>query len=194
MENSPINKLLTLPEFKPFSGKKAFEILKKASNNLSILDSRRRQNLLRAVSSLGLIRKEDSQMLYELQEMICTNCGKCCLNRVVKFKKRELKLISSTIGINYKKLKRKLRAFPLGDNSFRVICHPCYFKKDMSCIISELKPEDCRFFPTNQIIKAISESHYNHFPSCEIVDELLTRLVISRVEEEENFQSVNNLQ
>jgi hypothetical protein len=112
----------------------------------------------------------------------------------VRFKKRELKLISAAIGINYKKLKHRLRAFPLGDNSFKIICQPCYFKKDMSCIISELKPDDCRFFPTNQIIKAISENRFDHFPSCEIVDELLTRLVIFRVEEEENFQRISNSQ
>ncbi len=194
MENSPINKLVSLPKFKPFSGKKAFEILKKASDKLSIPDSGKRQNLLKAVSSLGIIRKEDSQMLYELQEKICTNCGKCCLNRVVRFKKRELKLISGTIGINYKKLKHKLRAFPLGDNSFKIVCKPCFFKKDVGCIISDTKPDDCRLFPTNRILKAISENQYDHIPSCEIVDELLTRLVIYRVEEEENFQRINNSQ
>ena len=193
MDNSPINKLVSLPGFKPFSGEKAFEILKKASDKISLTDSGKK-NLLKAVSSLGIISEEDSRMLYELQAKICTKCGECCSNRVVKIKKRELKLISEKLGITYKKLKHKLRAFPMGDNSFKIVCQPCIFKKEMSCIISELKPDDCRFFPTNYIIKAISEHHYDQLPSCEIVDELLTRLVIRRVEEEENFQRIKNSQ
>jgi len=193
MDNSPINKLVSLPGFKPFSGKKAFEILKKASDKISLTDSgTQTQNLLKAVSSLGIIRKEDIRMLYELQEKICTKCGECCSNRVVKIRKRELKLISEKLGITYKKLKHKLRALPSGDNSFKIVCQPCIFKKGIGCIISELKPDDCRFFPTNYIIKAISEHHYDQLPSCEIVDELLTQLVICRVEEEENFLRINN--
>lgn len=192
MDNSPINKLVSLPEFKPFSGKKAFEILQKATSKLTLTDSETKKNLLKSVSSLGIILKEDVQMFLEIQENHCTKCGECCSNRIVNFKKRELKQISANIGINYKKLKHKLRAIPIGNNSFNIICRPCLFYKDKSCIIPHLKPEDCRGFPTNQITKTISEHRFEHLPSCDVVDELLTGLVISRVEEEEKFEHKNN--
>jgi Fe-S-cluster containining protein len=187
MNNSPIDRLLSLPEFKPFSGKKAFKILQNATKKLKITSSEK-DKILKAVSSLGIITNEDTKMFLEIQENLCTGCGECCTNRTINIKKQELKQISDNVHINYKKLKRKLRALPKGNNTFDIICNPCFFYKENKCIIHQLKPEDCKVFPTNNIIRAISEQKYELLPSCNIVEDLLTKLVISRVKEEEEYE------
>lgn len=180
-------RLMQTEGFKPFSGPHAFRVLEKAKARLN-LDKVDMNDLLLAVSSLGLLLETEMALIYALQDQICTRCGNCCTeNTSLRAQKQELKQIAELKNISYKKLKKKVKARPSNDGAMRVSRRPCPFYED-GCSVYQIRPGVCRAYPTNKLLAALAGG-YNEYPvNCEISDELLAELVIKRALEEKMFR------
>ena len=92
-QSSPLIRLMQTEGFKPFSGPDAIRVYQKAKTRLN-MESIREDDLLNAVSSLGVLLETEIALMYALQDQICTNCGKCCTdNKSLRLPKTELKQI-----------------------------------------------------------------------------------------------------
>lgn len=180
-------KLMQTEGFKPFSGPHAFRVLEKAKSRLN-LEKVEMNDLLKAVSSLGLLLETEMALIYALQDQICTRCGNCCTeNTSLKAQKLELKQIAERKGSSYKKLKKKIKARPRKDGTMRVSRRPCPFYED-GCSVYDIRPGVCRAYPTNKLLAALGGG-YNQYPvNCEISDDLLAEIVIKRALEEKMFR------
>ena len=185
-EPSPLMKLMQTEGFKPFSGPHAFRVLEHAKARLN-LEKVEMNDLLKAVSSLGLLLETEMALIYALQDQICTRCGNCCTeNRSLKTQKLELKSIAEFKNTSYKKLKKKIKARPLNDGTMRVSRRPCPFYDD-GCSVYKVRPGVCRAYPTNDLLAALGGT--GPYPeSCEISDDLLAEIVIKRALEEKMFR------
>jgi Fe-S-cluster containining protein len=184
---SPLRRLMQTEGFKPFSGPHAFRVLEKAKARLD-LEKVDMNDLLLAVSSLGLLLETEMALIYALQDQICTKCGKCCTdNTSLKAQKEELKRIAAYKNLSYKKLKKRTRARPRKDGTMRVTRRPCPFYDD-GCSVYDIRPGVCRAYPTNKLLAALAGG-YNQYPeNCEIADDLLAELVIKRALEEKMYR------
>lgn len=185
--SSPLMRLMQTEGFKPFSGPHAFRVLEKAKSRLD-LDKVEMNDLLLAVSSLGLLLETEMALIYALQDQICTRCGNCCTeNTSLRAQKQELKQIAEFKSISYKKLKKKIKARPRKDGSMRVTRRPCPFYEN-GCSVYHIRPGVCRSYPTNKLLAALAGG-YNQYPeNCEIADDLLAELVIKRALEEKMYR------
>jgi Fe-S-cluster containining protein len=173
--------------FKPFSGPHAFRVLEKAKERL-YLEKVEMNDLLLAVSSLGLLLETEMALIYALQDQICTRCGKCCIdNTSLNAQKEELKSIADYKNTSYKKLKKSIRASPRKNGTLRFTRRPCPFYED-ECTVYNIRPGVCRAYPTNKLLAAIS-GRINQYPeNCEIADDLLAELAIKRALEEKMYR------
>ena len=180
-------RLMQTEGFKPFSGPHAFRVLEKAKARLN-LEKVDMNDLLLAVSSLGLLLETEMALIYALQDQICTKCGKCCTeNTSLRAQKQELKRIAEVKSISYKKLKKKVKARPKKNGTLTVSRRPCPFYED-GCSVYDVRPGVCRAYPTNKLLSALGGG-YNEYPvKCEIADDLLAELVIKRALEEKMFR------
>jgi Fe-S-cluster containining protein len=180
-------RLMQTEGFNPFSGPHAFRVLEKAKARLD-LEKVEMNDLLLAVSSLGLLLETEMALIYALQHQICTRCGKCCShNTSFKAQKEELKRIAAYKNLSYKKLKKRIRARPRKDGTLRVTRRPCPFYED-GCSVYDIRPGVCRAYPTNKLLASLAGG-YNQYPeNCEIADDLLAELVIKRALEEKMYR------
>ena len=185
--SSPLMRLMQNEGFKPFSGPHAFRVLEKAKARLN-LDKVEMNDLLLAVSSLGLLLETEMALIYSLQDQICTQCGNCCTeNTSLRAQKQELKRIAEAKSISYKKLKKKIKARPKKNGTMTVSRRPCPFY-EKGCSVYDIRPGVCRAYPTNKLLAALAGG-YNQYPEkCEIADDLLAELVIKRALEEKMFR------
>lgn len=172
--------------FKPFSGPNAFRVLEKAKERLD-LEKVEMSDLLKSVSSLGLLLETEMALIYALQDQICTKCGWCCTeNTSLRAQKQELKNIAERKGSSYKKLKRRIKARPRKDGTMRVTRRPCPFYED-GCSVYDIRPGVCRAYPTNKLLAALAGN--GEYPvKCEIADALLAEIVIKRALEEKMYR------
>ena len=186
-ESSPLMRLMQNEGFKPFSGPHAFRVLEKAKARLN-LDKVEMNDLLLAVSSLGLLLETEMALIYALQDQICTRCGNCCTdNSSLRVPKQELKRIAEAQGISYKKLKKKIRARPRKNGTMGITRRPCPFYED-GCGVYNVRPGVCRAYPTNKLLAALGGDYPQYPAKCEIADDLLAELVIKRALEEQMFR------
>lgn len=180
-------KLMQTEGFKPFSGPHAFRVLEKAKSRLN-MEKVEMNDLLKAVSSLGMLLETEMALIYALQDQICTRCGNCCTeNTSLKAQKLELKRIAERKGSSYKKLKKKIKARPNKDGTMRISRRLCPFY-EKGCSVYDIRPGVCRAYPTNKLLAALGGG-YNQYPeNCEISDDLLAELVIKRALEEKMFR------
>lgn len=185
-EPSPLDQIFQNPDFKPFSGPKAFEVLAKANNKVDIsqVDA---GDLLKAVSSLGLLREKDVALMYTLQQDICLRCGACCSeNSPMKVSKSGLKAVARQQRTGYKKIKKEIKARPNGDGTLSIRRNPCPFLKDNECIVYQARPAVCRNYPADEVASFIIDE--GKYPGkCPIADNLLVEVVIQRALEEKMF-------
>ena len=181
-ETSPLTRLMQTEGFRPFSGPDAFRVLAKAKERFN-MEKMEMDDILKAVSSLGILMETEMALIYALQDQICTRCGWCCTeNTSLRASKDELKRIAAYKKSSYKKLKKRIRARPRKDRTLRVTRHPCPFYED-GCSVYPIRPGVCRSYPTNKILSALAgEGPYPD--KCEISDDLLAELVIKRALEE----------
>lgn len=180
---SPLTWLLTRPGFRPFSGPRAFMVLERAKARLN-LDQLNMEDLLKAVSSLGTLTESEAALVYALQDQMCVRCGACCRdNAPLKVSKQELEALAAHTGESYKKLKRRVRATPKGDGTFRVSRRPCPFLEGSLCGVHQRRPAACRGYPAEGVLAALGEG--KPLPDlCPISDELLAEIVVKRALEE----------
>ncbi len=181
-ETSPLTRLMQTEGFKPFSGPDAFRVLAKAKERVN-LEKMEMDDVLNAVSSLGVLMETEIALIYALQDQICTRCGWCCTeNTSLRASKEELKSIAAFKKSSYKKLKKRIRARPRKDRTLRVTRHPCPFY-EYGCSVYPIRPGVCRSYPTNKLLSALAGD--GPYPDkCEISDNLLAELVIKRALEE----------
>jgi len=190
MKKSPLDLIFERSDFKPFSGKRALKILQKAKSNLSTPPFKL-DDILKAVSSLGVISDNEIKLLLTLQEKICIKCGDCCRDRrLINISKNELNKIALYKNKSYKKMKQELKAIPLGDGRFR-ITQPCKFLKGNRCDIYNSRPSTCIRFPTSEILNYLIAREDNI--TCPIVDELFEEIVFKRVIEETLYKKNQSL-
>ena len=181
-QQSPLMRLMQTDGFKPFSGSDAIRVYGKARERLN-MDKVEEDDLLKAVSSLGVLLETEIALLYALQDKLCTNCGVCCTeNRPMRLTKIELKQIAEKQNISYKKLKKQIHARPNNNGTFTISRKPCAFYKD-GCTIYNFRPPICRSYPASKLLKALGGK--GKYPEeCPISDDLLVELVIKRALEE----------
>ena len=180
---SPLTRIMMHPDFKAFSGPSAFRVLEKAKARLNVgqVDVR---DLLIAVSSLGALTENEVALIYALQDHACKRCGACCReNASLKVSKLQLKAMSDLTGENYKKLKRRTRAQPNRDGTMRLSRRPCPFLEGTLCSVYAARPDECRGYPANSVLRALADGQ--PIPQrCPISDDLLVEIVIKRALEE----------
>lgn len=184
-EKSPLDRLLAREDFKPFAGPHAFRVLELSKKRLKMppIDE---GDVLKAVSSLGVILETEVAMMLALQQSLCTRCGNCCRGRgSIRFKKEELQNISDVTRIEYKKLKDRLKAAPMGDGTF-VVQQPCPFLGGNLCRIYAVRPGTCRGYPANELLSSMGQN--KPFDDCPIADPMLAELVVKRVLEEQMWK------
>ncbi len=184
-EKSPLDRLLARPDFKPFSGRHAFRVLYMAKRKLNIppVDE---ADVLKAVSSLGIMLETEVAMMVALQQTLCMRCGDCCRKRgQIRVKKEELQTIADAFHMEYKRLKDRVKATPLGDGTF-AITQPCPFLKGNMCGIYSVRPGTCRGYPANDLLTSMGNE--NPFEDCHIADPLLAEVVVKRVLEEQMWK------
>jgi Fe-S-cluster containining protein len=184
-EKSPLDRLLARQDFKPFSGPHAFSVLKLSKTMLK-MPPVREEDILKAVSSLGIILETEVTMMVALQQALCQRCGNCCRDRgQIRLKKEELKNIGDAFHIEYKRLKDRLKAVPMGDGTF-VVSQPCPFLRENFCRIYSVRPGTCRGYPTNDLLTSMVKNQ--QFNGCPIADPLLAEVVVKRVLEEQMWR------
>jgi Fe-S-cluster containining protein len=184
-EKSPLDRLLARPDFKPFAGRHAFRVLYMAKRKLK-MPPVQEGDVLKAVSSLGVMLETEVAMMAALQQTLCLRCGDCCTKRgQIKFKKEELQTIADALHIEYKKLKDRLKASPAGDGTF-VVTQPCPFHRGNICGIYSIRPGTCRGYPANDLLSSMANE--NPFEDCPIADPLLAEVVVKRVLEEQMWR------
>lgn len=182
---SPLSIIFDRSDFKPFSGKRAFKILQLTKSNLPIPPFRL-EDILKAVSSIGVLSDNEVALLVSLQGQLCIKCGNCCCGRgSMNITKNELNKIASNKNRSYKKMKQELKATPLGNGKFRIL-QPCKFFTKGICEVYDSRPSTCINFPTNEILNSLVKG--NDTTLCPIVDDLLEEIVIKRVIEEKMFR------
>ena len=184
-EKSPLDRLLARTDFKPFSGRHAFRVLELSRKKLTIPPARD-DDVLKAVSSLGLMLETDVAMIMAIQETLCKRCGNCCRNRAhLRIRKDELKGVTDYLHVEYKKLKDQLKVTPMGDGTF-IIAQPCSFLRNNLCIIYPVRPMTCRGYPTNDLLNTMGRGA--PFDGCPIANDLLAEIVVKRVLEEQMWR------
>ncbi len=184
-EKSPLDRLLARPDFKPFAGKHAFQVLELSKKRLKIPPVRE-EDVLKAVSSLGVVLETEVAMIVALQQRLCQRCGNCCRSRgSIRVKKEELQNVADALHMEYKKLKDRVNASPMGDGTF-VISQPCPFLRNNLCAIYIVRPGTCRGFPANELLLTMGQG--KNFEGCPIADPLLTEIVVKRVLEEQMWR------
>src|SRR4030042_215920 len=139
MEKSPLERLMSRPDFKPFSGTHAFQVLKIAKDKLKFPPAKM-DDVLKAVSSLGIILETEVAIMLALQDHYCSKCGDCCRKRGwIRLGKNELQTLAHYQKKSYKKLKEELRAQPLGDGTLR-FRQPCRFLIGNLCSVYPARP------------------------------------------------------
>jgi Fe-S-cluster containining protein len=185
MENqtSLLMRLMYTEGFKPFSGPDAIRVYRKARERLN-MEKVDENDLLNAVSSLGVLLETEIALIYALQDQICTKCGRCCReNRPLTIQKNELKQIAKYSRTSYKRLKKQMRARPRKDGSMAITRRPCPFNEEGLCTIYPVRPVECRSYPANLLLKAIGSKGV--YPiECEISDVLLAEIAVKRALEE----------
>lgn len=184
---SPLVRIMQHPDFKPFSGPHAFQVLQKAKNRLN-LSNVELDDVLKAVSSLGLLLETEIALIYALQETLCTRCTNCCnTNKSLLVTKQELKNMAKSRRVSYKKLKRSLRAVPNNDGTVRFRRKPCPFLARNDCTVYPVRPGECRNYPASNLIMALTGG--KPYPvNCPISDDLLSEIVVKRTLEEKMFR------
>lgn len=182
-QTSPLMRLMQTEGFKPFSGPDAIRVYRKAKERLN-MEKIEENDLLKAVSSLGVLLETEIALMYALQDQICTKCGNCCIeNKSLKVQKTELEQIAKYRKTSYKQLKKQTHARPKGDATMRISRHPCPFHDGELCTVYPIRPAECSSYPSSAIMKAIGGK--GEYPeSCEISDELLVEIAIKRALEE----------
>jgi len=184
-EKSPLDRLLARPDFKPFSGRHAFRVLDLSKERLK-MPPIREGDVLKAVSSLGVILETEVAMIVALQQTLCRRCGNCCRNRGrIRLRKDELQGVADYMHVEYKRLKDRLRAAPMGDGTF-VVSQPCPFLRDNLCAVYPARPGTCRGYPANDLLATMRRGE--PFDGCPIADELLAEVVVKRVLEEQMWR------
>jgi len=184
-EKSPLDRLLARQDFKPFAGRHAFHVLELSKKKLK-MPPVREGDVLKGVSSLGVVLETEVAMIVALQQTLCRRCGNCCRNRgQIRFRKDELQGVADHLHVEYKRLKDRLRATPMGDGTFTV-AQPCMFLRDNLCAIYTTRPWTCRVYPANDLLTSMGQS--KPFDGCPIADELLAEVVVKRVLEEQMWR------
>ncbi len=186
---SPLTKLLKREGFKPFSGPHAFRLLEMAKERLNTPPVRK-EDILKGISSLGVLLETEFAMLYAIQDSRCTKCGNCCRSfNPLRVRKEELKRIADHEGTSYKGLKRRLRAVPQGDGTLEIHGGPCPFLEGDLCSVYPVRPSECRIYPASIIIRNLDDPEGHRLPSdCPALDELLLEVLVKRVMEEHMFR------
>ena len=182
-QSSPLMKIMQTKGFKPFSGPNAIKVYQKAKTRLN-MENIREDDLLNAVSSLGVLLETEIALMYALQDQICTNCGNCCTdNKPIRASKTELKKIADYKKTSYKQIKKETRARPRKDGSFSISRRPCPFHEGDLCTIYDVRPAQCRSYPVNVLVRSLGGKP--KYPiNCNISDELLVEIVVKRSLEE----------
>jgi Fe-S-cluster containining protein len=184
-DKSPLDRLLARPDFRPFSGPHAFRVLGMAKKRLNIPPVRE-DDILKAVSSLGVVLETEVAMILALQQKICQRCGNCCRSRgSIRVKKEELQTISEALHMEYRKLKERVNATPMGDGTF-LMSQPCPFQRGDLCAIYAVRPGTCRGYPSNDMLFYMGRG--KNIEDCPISDTLLTEIVVKRVLEEQMWR------
>lgn len=185
-EQSPLMRLMQREDFKPFSGPDAIRVYTKAKKRLN-MEKIEEDDLLKAVSSLGMLLETEIALMYALQDKICTRCGKCCTeNKTMRVQKQELKQIAETKKTSYKKIKRQTKASPRKNGTLRIIRNPCPFYEE-DCTVYNVRPSICRGYPANVLLRSIGGT--GDYPEdCGISDELLVEIAIKRAIEEKMYR------
>jgi Fe-S-cluster containining protein len=188
MEQSPLDRMLYQKDFKPFAGPKAFTVLKRVREKIGSKPIQM-NDILKAVSSLGIIQEDEIILMRKLQDKYCLRCGDCCRKRgEIRLTKYELQKISKTQKTSYKKMKEELRVLPLGDGTFR-LRQPCRFIENNSCSVYQVRPASCRGYPVNALSTSISKGL--KIDDCPSNIDLLAEVVINRVQKEQTWREAS---
>ena len=87
--------------------------------------------------------------------------------------------------MEYKRLKDRLKATPMGDGTF-VVSQPCPFLRDNFCRIYPARPGTCRGYPANDLLTNMGQN--KQFDGCPIADPILAEVVVKRVLEEQMWR------
>lgn len=202
---SPLEAFEDLPFFKPFRGPDADRVLYKVKSKILPSAPVTEDDLRRAVESLSRGNGRELAAMYVLQDGLCKRCGACCrtICTSIAFRKEELKAASKYLKIPYKKLKRKIRALPLGSKIFDVPGRPCPFLRGGNiCTIYKVRPMVCRLYPMGTAaLSATITAKLDITPQCPIVCDLLAKLALSRLslevayrEDPEQFEKFRKFQ
>lgn len=202
--NNEVSKM-GLPFIKPFRGPNADRVLRKLRSKIPPSVPITEDDLRRAVDSLSCGHGLELAAMYTLQKGLCKRCGDCCrtICKSIAFSKEELKAVSKYLKIPYKKLKRKIRAIPLGSQIFDVPGKPCPFLKGRNvCTIYEVRPIVCKIYPFGAAaLKVAMNFEVDLNTNCPIVCDLLSSLALARLllevtyrEDPEQFEKLRQFQ
>jgi Fe-S-cluster containining protein len=184
-EKSPLDRLLARQDFKPFSGLHAFRVLGLSKAKLK-MPPIKEEDVLKAVSSLGVVLETEVAMIVALQQVLCMRCGNCCRGRgSIRLRKDELQGVADYLHVEYKRLKDRMRAAPMGDGTF-IVSQPCPLLRGNLCAAYPARPGTCRGYPAGDLLASIGRG--KQFDDCPIADELLAEVVVKRVLEEQMWR------
>jgi len=84
----------------------------------------------------------------------CSQCGKCCYNRIIMITPEEAKAISDLTNKQIEEFAiSKGRVFVL-----KTVREHCIFLKDKRCVIHEVKPFQCKTYPIIYNYMAVAAS------------------------------------
>jgi Fe-S-cluster containining protein len=184
-ERSPLDRLLARQDFKPFAGRHAFRVLEFSKRRLKTPPVRE-EDILKAVSSLGVVLETEVAMIVALQQQLCTRCGNCCRGRgAIRLSKGELQGVADYLHVEYKRLKDQMRAAPMGDGTF-LVSQPCRLLRGNTCTAYPARPGTCRGYPASELLATMGSNRT--FDDCPIADQLLAEVVVKRVLEEQMWR------
>ena len=143
----------------------------------------REEDVLKAVSSLGVVLETEVAMIVALQQVFGMRCGNCFRGRgSIRLKKEELQGIADYLHVKYKRLKDRMRTAPMGDGTF-IVSQPCPLLHSNLCAAYPARPGTCRGYSAGELLESIGKG--KQFDDCPIADELLAEVVVKRVLEEQ---------
>lgn len=189
MRKSRIDIIFESEGFRPFDAPEALVVIGMIEKHVKVPPVTAEQ-IIRAVQSLSALNLMEVTELSRIQDKFCKRCGNCCReSHPIDFRKEVLRAVAKSLGTSYKKLKKKLRAYPRGEQSIiEVPGKPCPFLKGRNiCTIYHLRPFVCRLYPLGKTMSNIFAGQVVQLmpPSkCPAIYDILTALAILRIMEE----------
>jgi Fe-S-cluster containining protein len=185
---SPLDKIFSLPDFKPLSDVKINALI---PLTLEILEGEFEESTLRRViMSLSVLFPSEMKTITSREEVACARCGECCRHcSPIYIREKELTPFIEYLAEYHIYAKNNLCALPYDGEGYSLIASPCPFLDSSNCKVYPVRPLVCRTFPYNLFKSPGSGYVVPEF--CQIVLLELATVGVERYRQELTYQSHN---